>query len=155
MKTNKIATFALIGAMATGLGTTAFANTSDAELMKDVKAFEQELANISETELEAAIAKQNAELEKEAAAYFAKFDKVISEKDWNTLSMKDIDAKLKAAGVEALGDTKDPLYDKTPAEIEALSDAEWKKIDAQYAQETVEITAEEEAEMKKLFGEDK
>ncbi len=55
---------------------------------------------------------------------------IISEEDWNTLSMKQIDEKLKAAGIETeLVDHRDPLYNLTPAEMDKLTEAQWEEID--------------------------
>lgn len=101
------------------------------------------------------------ELTAEEQAYFAKFDKVISDNDWDTLSMKQIDAKLVAAGLEAVGDEADPLYNMTGAEIEKLTEADWAKIEAQYplyndddyeeSEDDVDVTDEEWDKIEALF----
>lgn len=64
---------------------------------------------------------------------------VITEEDFDKLSMEQIDAKLKAAGKETIFDAQDPLYKMTEAEIEKLTDEEWEKIEEKYV---------------KLYGED-
>ena len=56
---------------------------------------------------------------------------IISTVDWDTLSMKEIDNKLKEAGKKTIGDSKDPLYDLNPFQIEKLTDKEWKSIKEQ------------------------
>ena len=51
---------------------------------------------------------------------------VITDDDWATLSMAEIDGKLEAAGLAPIGDpTGDPFYDMTPEEVDALSDEEY------------------------------
>lgn len=57
-------------------------------------------------------------------------DSIITEHDWETLSMQQIDQKLKKAGLTPIGDKNDELYTKTPAEVYAISDKAWEKIDA-------------------------
>lgn len=51
---------------------------------------------------------------------------IITDEDWATLSMAEIDIKMESHGLEPIGDaTGDPFYDLTPAEVDALSDAEY------------------------------
>ncbi len=57
---------------------------------------------------------------------------IISEKDWDTLSMKQIDEKMKKAGKDTIGDSQNPLYTLTVKQIDNLSNAQWEKIDAKY-----------------------
>jgi len=59
-------------------------------------------------------------------------DGVISEKDWETLSMKQIDEKMIQAGKKAIGDKQDPLYNFTQDQIRQLTDEEWDAIDKKY-----------------------
>ena len=54
------------------------------------------------------------------------WDGLITDNDWSTLSMAQIDAKLEGDGYEPIGDPDgDPFYQMSPAEIDALSDAEY------------------------------
>jgi len=57
---------------------------------------------------------------------------IISDKEWESLSMKQVDVKLKAAGKKMIGDAKDPLYNLTPAQVDKLSEKEWEAIDKKY-----------------------
>lgn len=64
-----------------------------------------------------------------------KLNETITESDWETLSMKQIDDKLVAAGLEKIGDEEnDPHYTKTPAEIaqtvKNISASDWAAIEA-------------------------
>lgn len=93
---------------------------SDAEFNK---LFPEEVSDINEN------------LSEEDKKYMEKVDAVISESDWEKLSDKEIDEKLKKAGVETFGDPKDPLYSMTPAQIDALSDAEFEKLFEGYDRE--------------------
>lgn len=68
----------------------------------------------------------------EEDAFWDQVDAVITESDWDTLSDKQIDEKLQAAGLEVLGDPQDPLYEMTMGQMDALTDEEWDEIDAQY-----------------------
>jgi PHD/YefM family antitoxin component YafN of YafNO toxin-antitoxin module len=76
------------------------------------------------------------------------FEGIISEDDWENLSMKEIDEKLKKAGKQPIGFEKDPLYELTPQEIEKLTDDEWKKIE----KEMEKIFEEEFGELFNLEG---
>ena len=51
---------------------------------------------------------------------------VISDEDWATLSLAEIDAKLESNGLDPIGDSAgDPFYDLTPDEIDALTDEQY------------------------------
>ncbi len=63
---------------------------------------------------------------------FESIDAIITDHEWETLSMKAIDEKLNRAGIEAIGDPQDPLYAMSMAEIDALSDAEFDKLVGDY-----------------------
>lgn len=100
----------------------------------DLTAFEQELASLTDQEIqeiEAYVEANKTDEEKTEEA----IDATISEDDWNTLSMKAIDDKLVAAGLEKIGDEEnDPHYNKTPAEIaqtvKNISASDWADIEA-------------------------
>lgn len=60
---------------------------------------------------------------------------VLTDDDWQTLSMKQIDDKLVAAGKNPVYSDykKDPMYNVTAAEAEKFTEADWLRIDAEYA----------------------
>lgn len=58
---------------------------------------------------------------------------LITAEDWQTLSMAQIDAKLVANGERAIGDAgSDPFYNLTPQEVDALTDAEFEALMADF-----------------------
>lgn len=58
-----------------------------------------------------------------------KVEAVISESDWENLSLSAIDQKLKEYNIDPLWDTSDPWYDISPQEIEAIiSESDWDEL---------------------------
>lgn len=59
---------------------------------------------------------------------------ILTDTDWQTLSMKQIDEKIVAAGKPQIykDNVNDPLYNITLAEMEKFTKADWEKIDAEY-----------------------
>lgn len=58
-----------------------------------------------------------------------KINSIITEKDWETLSLEQIDEKLRNAGIEIEpADPRDPLYKQTPNEIQNIPDEQWIEI---------------------------
>jgi len=55
---------------------------------------------------------------KDVAIFQDPLAEIITEEDWNILSLKEIDQKLQKAGGEPIGDPNDPFYALTPQEIE-------------------------------------
>lgn len=104
------------------------------ELEKNIEAFfgaENSLDGIEIDELNVLFSEEDMNFDD---AYFDAIDNVISENDWENLTGRQIDGKLKKAGLEPLFDENDPFYNMTGKQIDALSDAEWEKIEKQHFQ---------------------
>ena len=60
------------------------------------------------------------------------FSDVLSQKDWETLSMKEMNEKFKKAGKPLPFNERDPLYSFRPAEINEFTKEDWAKLGANF-----------------------